>query len=236
MNEEVTIQRQFFSGIPATVWILNEGNPNYKNAYASPDGNILFGYHMFWYIVNSYNELAIAGVLAHEWGHRTQYVHSWSTQNPAMELEADAFSGYYMGLAKQWAWDQIQGYYQNTYATGDYNFHSSDHHGTPNQRLAAAYMGVNTALLAIQNNKPYSYQELHQIFSQQINAKVFLSTKGSEFEKEDIIPDYLQKAINQLNILEIEAIANGKSRGSEITYPRTLSREDLLRLRPYSEL
>lgn len=205
INEEVYLQRNFFNGIPAEVYILYEPSPSDKNAYASQDGRILFGFHMFYYTISNYNELAAAGILAHEWGHRAQQTLGWnsSNKNPEIELEADAFSGYYMALAKSFAWSQIQGYYSSTYATGDYNFHHPTHHGTPNQRLASAYLGVQTAIDAINNNTPYSYNELHQIFMSTINNEITSNNKNSG----KIGTIYTQ-------------IASGQSKGKNISIPK----------------
>ncbi len=173
MNEEVFIQRNFFDGITASVFILNEGSPANKNAYANTNGQILFGYHMFYYTIQTYGELPVAGVLAHEWGHRTQFSFPWGySENSHKELEADAFSGYYMALAKQYAWGQIESYYANVYASGDYNFNHPSHHGTPNQRVAAAYFGVQTAIEALNNGIPFSYAELHTRFLTEIEQVI----------------------------------------------------------------
>jgi hypothetical protein len=234
MGEEVAIQRTFFNGVPANVWILYESSPQQKNAYATPDGHILFGYHMFSYLTQSYNELAVAGVLAHEWGHRTQFVLGWSTGNPGMELEADAFSGYYMALAKQWAWSQIQGYFANTYTSGDYNFNHPQHHGTPQQRLAAAYLGVNTAIQAMQRGRPFSYQELHTIFSQQIGSRVIAAAREQRPDS-DAANEVLESVLTELNQLELEEIAAGRSRGSEVRYPSKLDFQGVRRLRPFDD-
>ena len=173
MAEEVYIQRNFFNGVPATVFVLYEPAPQYKNAYATPDGRILFGYHMLFYTVSFYGELPVAGILAHEWGHRIQFTFGFTQSKVYQtELEADAFSGFYMALAKQWAWSQIQSYYASVYSNGDYNFNHPSHHGTPNQRLAAAYLGVTTAVKALQTNTQYTYQQLHNIFINEIKTNI----------------------------------------------------------------
>lgn len=191
MNEEVYIQRNFFNGIPANVYILQEAGVNDKNAYATPDGKILFGYYMFYYTVQTYGELPVAGILAHEWGHRTQFTIGWNDYyKPShKELEADAFSGFYMALAKQYAWNQIQGYYANIYALGDYNFNSPYHHGTPEQRLAAAYLGVNTAIYALQTGTRFTYNDLHNIFFGKIRTEI----AGKQEYKEVTYPADLTK-------------------------------------------
>lgn len=174
MLQEINIQSSFYSGIPATVFILYEPSVMYKNAYATPDGKILFGYYMFYYTVQFQGELPVAGILAHEWGHRTQFTMGWKDYYKPnhMELEADAFSGYYMALAKQYAWSNIQSYYQSIYAAGDYNFNSPTHHGTPEQRLKAAYLGVTTAINAMQTNTRYNYDQLHSIFFSSIKTNI----------------------------------------------------------------
>lgn len=200
MNEEVYIQRNFFGGIPANVFILYEPGPEYKNAYASPDGQILFGYYMFYYTVANYGELPVAGILAHEWGHRAQFTIGWNDyhQNAHRELEADAFSGFYMALAKQWAWSQIEGYYANVYATGDYNFNHPSHHGTPDQRLQAAYFGVQVAVYALQNNIQYSYNDLHNIFNTEIQNNIDPRTTAPEFAEVQYPEGLTQEYIRSL--------------------------------------
>ena len=194
MSEEIYLQSIFFNGIPATVYILYEPSIEMKNAYASPEGNILFGYYMFYYTIQSYGELPVSGILAHEWGHRTQFTVGWQDYyKPShKELEADAFSGFYMALAKQYAWDQIESYYANVYATGDYYYNSPTHHGTPDQRLNAAYLGVNTAIYALQSGKQYTYSELHEIFFGTIRTQIDGKSQGHGF-KDVVYPKNLNK-------------------------------------------
>jgi hypothetical protein len=195
LSEEVIIQRDFYNGIPATVCILYEPSADDKNAYATSDGKILFGFYMFYYTVRVYGELPVAGVLAHEWGHRVQYTYNWSEyyKPEQRELEADAFSGYYMALAKQYAWSQIQSYYNNVYATGDYLFNDPSHHGTPDQRLQATYLGVTTAVSAMRNNTRYSYLQLHQVFFDAIGTTI-------SAPKENSFPDVIYPNLNKADI------------------------------------
>lgn len=197
MNEEVNIQKSFFQNIPANVYILYEPNPSLKNAYASPDGTIRFGYYMHYYTISLYGELPVAGILAHEFGHRVQFTLGWDDydQNSFKELEADAFSGFYLAIEKQWAWSQIQNYYSNVYAAGDYNFNHPTHHGTPQQRLMAAYYGVQIGLNALQTGKKYTYKEIHDLFLNEIINNI------SPSEKSKIKPIY-----------------------KEITYPKNLTK------------
>jgi len=192
MTEEIYIQSAFFNCCPANFVVLYEPSVDQRNAYATPSKQILFGYHMFYYTVQIYGELAAAGILAHEWGHITQFYHGWNSGVPHQELEADAFSGYYMALAKQWAWSQIQGYYANTYALGDYNFNSPQHHGTNDERLASAYLGVTTAIEVLNSGIPYSYQQLHQLFVTKLKTEIApRNGRKSECFNEVVYPDNL---------------------------------------------
>lgn len=173
-EEEVSLQGEFFSDIPTDVGILMEPSIEKKNAFASPDGYILFGYHLFYETLNNFGELPLAGILAHEWGHRTQQELGWQDYHqPAhRELEADAFSGFYLFLAKQWAWSRVDQYYEAVMSFGDYNYNDPYHHGTPNERLAAARLGVEVAAYVAQNNQMLTYDELHEVFNQYIQAEI----------------------------------------------------------------
>jgi hypothetical protein len=210
MSGEVDNQRSFWQGVDATVYILYEDRQEDKNAYATPDGNILFGYDMFYYLVQQFSQLSdststplpVDGVLAHEWGHRVQFTLGWSdySQPDFKELEADFFSGYYLGLAKQWYWSQIQSYYNTIYSFGDYDYSSPQHHGTPQQRLNAAYAGLQTAVYELNNNVHYTYDQLHQIFNSKLPTD----------------------------------IATGTGRNlKEVSYPSTLNRRQIERLYPH---
>lgn len=172
--EEVSIQSVFFEDIPAEVLILKEPGPHLKNAYAASDGHILFGYYMFHEMLDNYGELPIAGILSHEWGHRTQQEMYWQdySQPAHRELEADAFSGFYLFLAKQWAWSRIDQYYEAVMSFGDYNYNTPGHHGTPAERLAAARLGVEVANQAAQQGYAFTYDELHQIFNDYIRSEI----------------------------------------------------------------
>ena len=69
-----------------------------------------------------------------------------------------------MAMVKQWAWQNIQGFYLSVYASGDTNYNSADHHGSPDERLSSAHLGVRVAAHALQNGISYTYNDLHRIF------------------------------------------------------------------------
>jgi len=224
-NEEVVLQGSFFGGIPARVFVLYEPTVNHKNAYASPTGEILFGYHMFYYTVSTYGELAAAGVLAHEWGHRVQQSQFGNIANPLAELEADAFSGLYMGLAKLWDWNQIRGYFANVYATGDYNFNSPDHHGTHDQRLAAAYLGLSTAISISQSGSPMTYSQMHNLFTNEINSSILSKTVNNKINYSD---EYISKS----QIEDVKKISSGINIDRNVRVSDQLSIDDVRKLWP----
>ena len=179
--DEINIQRQFWSGIPANVSVFSECSPQQKNALSHPSGSILMGYFMFWdKIFSTGSALPVAGVLAHEWAHQVQFKNGWMNQNASTvrrtELEADAFAGFYMVLAKSWAGDQVNTFYQSLYNSGDYHFNNRNHHGTPQERLNAGILGVNVGIFAIQNNTRFTYQDLHNIFTAEISKAYGVSS------------------------------------------------------------
>jgi hypothetical protein len=218
MRDEVAAQRRFFQGVNAEVEIMDERSYELRNAYSSKRGKIYFGKNMFYYTIRHFNELAVAGILAHEWGHRVQFTFHWDKQltGPELELEADALSGYYMALEKSFAWGQIDQYFASTFNTGDYEVASPQHHGTPNQRVAAAYLGVQLAVEAVNSKVPFTYQELH----------------------ERIISDLHTHVINEdgtspVTASPISEIANGKLSGKEIVAP-VLNAQERKKYYPYS--
>lgn len=184
-SEEVALQSMFYEEIPTDVGILLEPSVEKKNAFASSDGYILFGYHLFHETLYNFGELPLAGILAHEWGHRTQQELHWQdySQPAHRELEADAFSGFYLFLAKQWAWSRVDQYYTAIMAFGDYNFNSPYHHGTPNERLAAARLGVEVAEHVVQNNQMLTYADLHEIFNTYIQSEIKPRDNHPHFEE-----------------------------------------------------
>ena len=217
MREEVANQRRFFQGVPAEVVILDEKHVLLRNAYANANGKIYFGKNMFYYTIRRYNELAVAGILAHEWGHRVQYTFGFHKDlaNPELELEADAMSGYYMALNKGFEWAHIHGYFASTMSTGDYDVESPRHHGTPNQRVAAAYLGVQLAIESVNTDHAFTYEELHH--------RILDSLRINVTQKADVKP---------VEGSRIREIAEGKISGKEIAAP-VLSAQEREKYFPY---
>jgi hypothetical protein len=219
--EEVAIQYQWFQ-MNTTYWILDDESPEKANAYASPNGYVLFGIHMYRKTISQYGGLAVAGVLAHEGGHRVQQTLGWISSQSLLvtELEADAFSGFYMAVVKRFAWSQIQGYFANTYASGNYYFNHPQFHGTPNQRLAAAYMGVNLANYALTQPRPPTWGEMHAIFMQgmgQILGNPMIA-ESAVIDADDADPR-MREIRDLIDDLPLADIAAGRSGGDEVVLP-----------------
>jgi hypothetical protein len=175
--QELHLQSGFFTGFTPAVYVLDECSPNEANALSDPRGFILFGKWLASKtIIETRSELPIAGILAHEWAHQVQFRFGWMQQTePTVrrtELEADMWSGLYMGMAKQWAGAQLDAYFQTLFRLGDYQFNSRNHHGTPNQRLAGGVTGLLVAQQVLSNRLPLSYVDVHFVFMQEVNRIV----------------------------------------------------------------
>jgi hypothetical protein len=214
MSAEVAYQYGFWFGAPAQVYVFDECGSNRNAMSFWPEARILFGRNLFNGLNPRANGLPVFGVLAHEWAHQLQFRNGWQT-TPVRnsELEADAFAGFYLGLAKGWAWNLINGFFQAIFDIGDYDFNSPGHHGTPNQRLAAARLGFDTGAFSLINRRPFTWIELHQLFSSRIASLGRSATGPSR------VGASLEDAWLALEASEADAIARGEGVGSNRTVP-----------------
>jgi predicted metalloprotease len=133
------------------------------NAKAAPDsattgaqGSVVFGSSLFSDQIHRYNDygMSVIGICAHEFGHIVQYftgVYQTIVRGQPtvkrLELHADFLAGYYLGFRKRsdpslrvWsAGDTL-------HRIGDTNVLARDHHGTPEERVAAAESGLSLGL------------------------------------------------------------------------------------------
>ena len=128
------------------------------NAYATDQtqvpgtwGTVCFGQALFKDLMDRYQDqgLAVMAVAAHEFGHIAQFrsgvdarLLRYQPTVKRVELHADFLSGYFLGVRKRqrpsisvWAAGHT------LYRIGDYEFHNPNHHGTPDERVAAAETG-----------------------------------------------------------------------------------------------
>ena len=101
-----------------------------------------------------YGDVAPAAIFAHEFAHQIQFHHNYRLAGVTApertrynELMADAMSAYFLTHARGEALNQkrVEQFLQVFYQIGDCAFTNSGHHGTPNQRLAAARFGFKVA-------------------------------------------------------------------------------------------
>jgi len=144
-----------FGERPGFGFFDDRGRPN---AYASREtkvpgtwGTVVYGQTLFADLMrrNSDKGMAVLAVAAHEFGHIAQYrrgvdgrLRGGAPTVKRIELHADFLSGYFLGLRKRedsrisvWAAGKT------FYEIGDYDFNNEGHHGTPDERVAAAEAG-----------------------------------------------------------------------------------------------
>lgn len=243
--DELQYQATFFSGIAAQVYPFDECSPANANAMATPHGFILIGRYFAGNLLQRMgNTLPIAGVIAHEWAHRTQFSLGWMVQTePTVrrtELEADMWSGLYMGVMKSWTGLLMQSYFQTLLDIGDFNFNSPNHHGTPNQRHAAGATGLSLAFELMRSNTRLSYEQIHSLFVNEVTRITTTIQKSGEpaFERQldariDSMDSLTQQVARRLDTDWIRAIATGKRSLAEHTEMPSLPLADRINLGPY---
>lgn len=100
-----------------------------------------------------YGDVAPQAIMAHELGHHIQFQLnlfpplSSPEGTRKTELMADAFSSYFLSHARgeSMQWKRVQQFLAAFFNIGDCAFTNRGHHGTPTQRMAAAYWGYQVA-------------------------------------------------------------------------------------------
>ena len=94
-----------------------------------------------------FGDAALAYLVGHEYAHAMQTVHGFSLNDiPISELQADCLAGAYMAATPDVHFDEKDVWEIVDFANsiGDYNVWAQDHHGTPDQRVAAVVRGMNS--------------------------------------------------------------------------------------------
>ncbi len=240
--QELNLQAAFFAGFTPAVYVLDECSVVQANALSDPRGFILFGRWLaLKTIVETRSELPIAGILAHEWAHQMQFRFSWmQTSEPTVrrtELEADMWSGLYMGMAKLWAGPQLSAYFQALFNLGDFSFNDRNHHGTPNQRLAAGATGLNVAQQVLTSRQRLSVDQFHQIFLTEISritATIQSSPPGhGESGTVARLPYPVDQVASTLDREWLRGIVDGERSVTELDRMPDVSMDDRQNLFPY---
>lgn len=116
-------------------------------------------------------------ILAHEFAHHVQFEEGlFDSDLPApeatrrTELMADAYAAYFSAHRKglNLRKDVILEVQESFYAVGDCGFDNPGHHGTPNQRLAAAEWGADLAISTQKQGHVIELDTLHEMFEAQL--------------------------------------------------------------------
>jgi hypothetical protein len=105
------------------------------------------------YAAIGFKDVAPQAILAHEFGHQIQFQLGVFTDHYTMEeirrteLMADAYAAYYLSNARgaSMQWKRVKQFLQVFFNIGDCQTTIPGHHGTPNQRMAAAEWAYNLA-------------------------------------------------------------------------------------------
>jgi hypothetical protein len=148
-----------FGQRPGFGFVEDWGMPN---AYATSEtavpgtwGTVLYGVTLFRQLVEGYADegMAVMMIAAHEFGHIAQYAHGadqqlqWGSHTvKPVELHADWLAGWYLGMRRRDRPDLPLADAGNfLYSIGDYATYDWNHHGTPDERVAAAEAGFKYA-------------------------------------------------------------------------------------------
>lgn len=122
-------------------------------------------------------DVAPQALYAHEFAHHIQYENGYLADPIALsgdeaeasryfELMADAMSAFYL-THKRGAtlnWKRVQQFLTVFFESGDCGFSSPIHHGTPNQRMAAAQWGYELAQSIQKKGQIMTSDEVHDLF------------------------------------------------------------------------
>lgn len=122
-----------------------------------------------------FSDVAPQAIFAHEFAHQIQYENDYfedlgevsaAEETRYSELMADAMAAYYLTHARGATLRQkrVAEFLQVFYQLGDCAFTDPGHHGTPNQRLAAAEFGFRVADEAQKQGHILSAEEFHKLF------------------------------------------------------------------------
>jgi len=113
----------------------------------------------------------------HEFAHHIQYENGYfedeyattgsaAEQTRYTELMADAMSAYFLTHKRGLALNEkrVAQFLEVFYQIGDCGFTSSGHHGTPNQRMAAAQFGFDLAKEALKQGQILTSEQVYQRF------------------------------------------------------------------------
>jgi len=157
-REAETLHRLF--GVKPDVRILDDRAV--PNAWASlgsvvPDtlGTVALGRRLLreQIYLGDHKDVALAGVLAHEFAHILQWRLGCRLVGRARELHADYLAGWYLARRQPGPFKsarKLRAFAKKLHAKGDHALASPQHHGTPNERVAALMLGHHNAVAKLE--------------------------------------------------------------------------------------
>lgn len=124
-----------------------------------------------------FGDVAPQAIYAHEFGHHIQFENGYEAisdgfpggapeQTRYTELMADAYSAYFLTHKRGGAMNKhrVAEFLEVFFQIGDCGFASSGHHGTQNQRMAAARFGFDVADQAQKQGHILTAEQFHALF------------------------------------------------------------------------
>jgi hypothetical protein len=154
------------------------------NAFAFSDGDdplpdkIVMGDGILaGYAAVGFADVAPQAVYAHEFGHHIQFENNYFEEDEVpgdtqaeftryFELMSDAYSAYYLPHKRGAAMNRkrVEQFLEVFFQIGDCAFDNPGHHGTPNQRMAAAQFGFDVADQAQKQGHILTSDQFHDLF------------------------------------------------------------------------
>jgi hypothetical protein len=148
---------------------------NSQNAYASPvceilncDGSIRLGKSLLLdeiVVANGY--LSVIGIMAHEYAHIVQFQQKSKLTGKYAELQADFLAGWYLGKTKNISFNDLKPFANSLYFKGDFNFWSTQHHGTPEERAKAMVIGFINSYRTLKD----AYENYNELIKNNYTSK-----------------------------------------------------------------
>ena len=140
-----------------------------------PDKIVMGDGIMAGYAELGFGDVAPQAIFAHEFAHHIQFENGYfddmdeasaAEQTRYTELMADAMAAYYLTHKRGATMNakRVAQFLEVFYQIGDCAFANSGHHGTPNQRMAAAELGFQLAAEAQKQGHIMSSEEFYQLF------------------------------------------------------------------------
>jgi hypothetical protein len=149
--DDIIMQERFklenFFGVKVDFFFLIEnygGNAMYiPTCNYACNGSIFLGVNILSETLAKPNGVEnVKAILAHEFAHCVQHIMGWKEIFvKRQELHADFMAGFYIGKSYSYSDEIMNTFYNEFYARGDYNFYSTNHHGTSEERMCAFLEG-----------------------------------------------------------------------------------------------